>query len=40
MGSIVGMWFANHESLIPTLPVLHPDVFWAHRFLEVKDWVV
>ena len=20
--------------------VLHPDVFWAYRFLEVKDWTV
>ena len=22
----------------PALP--HPYVFWAHRFLEVKDWII
>ena len=20
--------------------VPHPDVFWAYRFLEIKDWIV
>ena len=26
--------------IIIVITVLHPDVFWAHRFLEVKDWIV
>ena len=20
--------------------VPHPDIFWAYRFLEIKDWIV
>ena len=26
--------------IIIVITVLHLDVFWAHRFLEVKDWIV
>ena len=26
------------SKLVITVP--HPDVFWAYRFLEVKDWIV
>ena len=22
------------------MAVLHPDVFWAYHFLEIKDWIV
>ena len=27
-----------HDHML--LSVLHPDIFWAYRFLEVKDWIV
>ena len=34
----------KHPTMKPshsrTFSVLHPDDFWAYRFLEVKDWIV
>ena len=26
--------------MLSVISVLHPDVFWAYHFLEVKDWLV
>ena len=32
------VFFSNTGRLSVDSP--HPDVFWAYRFLEVKDWIV
>ena len=33
-------WCIIIHYIIHDHSVLHPDVFWAYRFLEVKDWTV
>ena len=30
----------NFDKKLSYQPVLHPDVFWAYRFFEVKDWII